>query len=156
MMRRVLSWLAAVAVSFVLGSVAMTQVVLSDLESIGVATGLRLRLSTTLGDIAGLSSSYLPLLAVSLLIAFAVAGALFHVLGRGRTALYVTAGAASVGVLLWVLELVLGLNPLSGARGYSGFGLQVLAGLAGGYVFARFSTANPAVREVSGDADGHA
>ncbi len=139
MKRRVMSWLAAVAASFVLGSAAMTQVVLSDLASMGVATGMRLRLATTLGDLVGLSGSYLPLLAVSLLIAFAIAGALFRLVGRGRTALYLVAGAAGVGALLWVLEWVLGLNPLSGARGVDGFLLQVLAGLAGGYVFARFS-----------------
>ena len=149
MLRRVLSWLIAVVVSFVLGSVAMTQVVLSDLASMGVATGMRLRLQTTLGDIVGLSGAYLPLLAVSLLIAFVIAGALFRLVERGRTALYLAAGAAGVGTLLWVLEWVLGLNPLSGARGVSGFLLQVFAGLAGGYVFARFSAATPVVRKAS-------
>jgi len=147
MKRRVLSWMAAVLTSFILGSAAMTQVVLSDLASMGVATGLGLRLSTTLGDLMGLSGSYLPLLAVSLLIAFAIAGLLARFADRGRMALYLAAGAAGVGVLLWVLEWVLGLNPLSGARGVDGFLLQVLAGLAGGYVFARYSAANSPIRK---------
>ena len=155
MTRRVLSWLAAVVTSFVLGSVAMTQVVLSDLASIGVATGMRLRLLTTLGDLLGLGSSYLPLLAVSLLIAFATAGALLRLLDRGRTPVYLAAGAAGVGGLLWLLELVLGLNVLSGARGSSGFLLQVLAGLAGGYVFARLSAPEPTVRTASDGHEGH-
>ena len=156
MMRRVFSWLAAVAISFFLGSVAMTQVVLGDLASIGVATGMRLRLMTTFGDLFGLSRSYLPLLAVTLFIAFVIAGALVRLLDRGRTALYLAAGAAGVGALLWLLQWVLGLNPLSGARGTGGFLLQVLAGLVGGYVFARLSAPTPTARKTRGSPEGPA
>ncbi|MEO1246754.1 MAG: hypothetical protein AAFX56_13825 [Pseudomonadota bacterium] len=138
-MRRWLpGWLTAVVLTYIAGSIAMTQLVLYDLSTLGVAVDIRTRVATTLGDLAGLVGSYLPLLAIALGVAFVVAGALGRLLGRSNGFLYLLAGALGVAALLWILELVLGLNPLSGARGRSGFLLQMLAGLCGGYVFSRF------------------
>ena len=47
--------------------------------------------------------------------------------------------------LLLIVQQVLGLNPLSGTRGVVGHLLQALAGLSGGWLFAKL--ARPARRD---------
>ena len=135
MLRWLIGWLAATVVTYVLGASFMTQVVLFDLGSLGVDVPLGPRIATTAFDIQGLASSYLPLIAIALLIAFAIATLLARFLPKHRVPLLLLAGASSVGVLIGIMTLVFGLNPLSGTRDLSGMALQMLAGLAGAWVF---------------------
>jgi hypothetical protein len=135
MFRWLFAWLAASVVTYATGSVLMTQVVLGDVASFGIDVDLAARLRTTAADLAGLAGSYLPLVAVALLVAFLVATALRRLLPVAWRPLCLVAGATSVGALLGIMSAVFGMNPLAGAAGAGGLSLQMLAGLAGGGVF---------------------
>lgn len=135
MLRWLIGWVVASLVTYALGSALMTQVVLLSLASFGVSVDLGSRLSMTLFDIGALVTSYLPLVAIALLIAFAIASGLSRLKPAWRRPLFLLAGATSVGAMIGIMSLTFGMNPLAGARGFVGFGPQMLAGLAGGWVF---------------------
>lgn len=141
MLRWIGAWLAATLAAYALGSIFMTQMVVADLGTLGVAVDAVTRLQMTIRDIAGLSTSYLPLVGLAQLIAQLVATGIARAVGRFRRALAVAAGAAAMLGLLLILQQVLGLNPLSGSRGIAGHALQTAAGAAGGLVFARWAAA---------------
>ena len=140
MFRWLFAWLTASLVTYMTGSVFMTQVVLGDVASFGVDIDLAARLRTTVADLAGLAASYLPLVAVALLVAFLVATALRRLLSIAWRPLCLVAGASSIGALLGIMSAVFGMNPLAGATGAGGLSLQMLAGLAGGGVFWMLTT----------------
>ena len=140
MLRWIGAWLAATLAAYALGSIFMTQVVVADLGALGVAVDPGTRLTMTIQDVAGLSTSYLPLIALAQLIAQLVATGIARAIGRLRQVLAVAAGAAAMLGLLLILTQVLGLNPLSGSRGIAGHALQTAAGAAGGLLFARWAS----------------
>ena len=139
MLRWIGAWLAATLATYALGSVFLTQVVIADLGALGVAVDAGTRLEMTIRDLAGLSTSYLPLVGLAQLIAQLVATGIARALGRFRQPLAIAAGAAAMFCLLLLLQQVLGLNPLSGSRGIAGHALQTAAGTVGGLVFARWA-----------------
>ena len=65
-MRSVIAVIIGILTAFVVGSVIGTQVVLASVESMGLDVTLAMRWSTSLSDLAGLSSSLLPLMAIAL------------------------------------------------------------------------------------------
>lgn len=136
MFRWLLAWLAACLVTYTIGSVFMTQVVLADVTAFGVDVDPGARVRMTLEDLAGLAGSYLPLVAVALLVAFVVATALARRWPAAWRGLCLAAGASSIGALLGIMTAVFGMNPLAGATGAVGLTLQMLAGLFGGGAFA--------------------
>lgn len=141
MLRWLLAWLIASVATYLAGSVLMTQVVLGSLARFDIPVDIGARASMTLFDIGGLASSYLPLVAIALLLGFLVAALLARVKPGWRQGLYLLAGASSVGTMIGIMTLTFGMNPLAGARGAVGVGLQMLAGLLGGLVFLRVSKA---------------
>ncbi len=135
MLRWLLAWLLASLVTYVLGSALMTQVVLLSLASFDIPVDLGARASMTLFDIGGLASSYLPLIAIALLLGFLVAAAISRWRPAWRALLYLLAGASAVGTMIGIMTWTFGMNPLAGARGGGGVALQMAAGLAGGWAF---------------------
>lgn len=146
MLRWIGAWLAAALAAYVLGSVFMTQVVIADLGKLGVAVDAGTRFEMTVRDVAGLSTSWLPLVALAELVALLVATGLVRRFGIPRLGVSMVAGAAATLCLLLIMQQVLGLNPLSGTRGAGGHALQALAGAAGGWLFARFVARSDAAR----------
>lgn len=144
MLRWIGAWLAGTLVTYALGSAFMTQVVVADLGALGVTVDAGARLEMTIRDIVGLSTSYLPLIALAQAIAQLVATGIARALGGFRQALAIAAGATAMLCLLLILKQVLGLNPLSGSRGIGGHALQVTAGAVGGLLFARILAARAA------------
>ena len=135
MLRWLIAWLAASVVAYALGSILMTQVVLGSLGRFDIAVDAGSRSSMTLFDLMALTSSYLPLIAIALLLGFAVATGLSRLMPAERRFLFLLAGGSSVGTMLGIMTLTFGMNPLAGARGVLGVGLQMLAGVAGAWIF---------------------
>lgn len=129
-----LRWLSATAVSFVLASLGHSQQVLHGLMAVGVEIDGRTALRFVLGDLAGLSLSYLPVIALALALAFWVTGPLGRRWPAASLWLYSAAGATALLTVLLLMYPILHTTLIAGARGW-GLALQVLAGALGGWVF---------------------
>ncbi|HAR32018.1 MAG TPA: hypothetical protein DCR65_10865 [Gammaproteobacteria bacterium] len=137
MLRKLGAWLLAVVVGYAVGTVAATQFVLAKLGELGVAVPIGDRLGTTVFDLAGMASSYLPLVAVALAIAFPVAALVVRFRPAWRAFGYPLAGAVALLVLHLALQLAIGFAPVAGVRTTAGLVVQMLAGALGGYVLLR-------------------
>ena len=93
------------------------------------------RLQATIHDLAGLSGTYLPLIAVALLIALLTAAGLEKLLPGQRMVLCILAGAVGLIAIHLIMKAVLGLNGIAATRTLAGLLSQGLAGALGGYVF---------------------
>jgi hypothetical protein len=129
------AWLLAALATYVISSTLATQSVIANLGRMGVQVPLGQRLSTTIQDLAGMSSMFLPLIAFSLLIAFVVASILSRWLAPRRTALFILAGFTGVIALHLILEAMLGITPVAAARTAGGLLLQGVGGAVGGWLF---------------------
>ena len=133
--RRLLIWLLAVVVTYVLASLTATQAVIAELAGMGVVVPPADRAVMSLQDILGMANMFLPMVAFALLVAFMTAALLSRWLSRWRLPLYLLAGAVAVVCIHLGLHLAFGITPVAIAR--SGFGLllQALAGAAGGFTY---------------------
>jgi len=140
LIRTVFAWLAAVVVTTVLGIAASAQFVIAGLESVGLAVPLADRLSMTASDIAGMAPLYGVIIAVGLAIAFTIAGFVAMLAPSLRWFVYVVAGAGAMLAVLVLVEALLGLQGVAGARmnefGLWGYAAQKAAGAVGGLVYA--------------------
>lgn len=127
-------WLSATAVSFVLASLLHSQQVLQRLQSVGVEIDGATALRFALGDLAGLSLSYLPVIGLALGLGFLIAWPLVRRWPGARLWLYTSAGTVAILTALLLMQPILNITLIAGARGW-GLGLQLLAGAAGGWLF---------------------
>ena len=143
-MRIVIAFLGAVAGCYVLGATFVTNHVANNLQTMGVDVPLALRLQMMGHDLLGLTSLYLPILAVALLVGFVVAALLLKVpaLAAKRTAAYIGAGALAIFALNIALLLPFETHLLAATRSTLGLVLQVAAGAVGGWLFALLSRRN--------------
>ena len=95
-MKVVMAFSGAVLATFVAGSIFATQFILSNVSDMNMEVTAGVRLHATLHDLAGLSMSYLPMIAVAFLIALLVAAGLAKLFPAQRMFLYVLAGAVGV------------------------------------------------------------
>ena len=138
-LRMAAAYIAGVATAFTLGSVFYTQQVLAKQAEIGVVFTAEQQRDAYLANLIGLAPAYGMMLAVALLIGFAVAAGVKRVLKPLAPIAYPVAGAAAVFTLIWSIETFVaggGVGAIGGARDAFGMGLQMLAGAAGGTVFA--------------------
>jgi hypothetical protein len=129
------AFLAALALTYLLGSVLATQFVLHEVAGLGLPVPWAVRLDTTLFDLAGLARSYLPLLAVALVLALPVAAGLTRFMPGARPILYPAAGFVAVLALHLIMAAVLGVTGIAATRSLPGLIAQGLAGAAGGALF---------------------
>lgn len=136
----VVSWLAAVITTGVLGVVLQTQNVISRLDGIGADINLGERLSMTAYDVIHLGGLYGIFIALALIIAFLAGGGVYRIAKFGRPVVYIVAGAIAMVVMLFAMQKVFfGVPLIAGARSGFGIAMQMLAGGMGGYMFARVS-----------------
>jgi len=101
MLRGFAAYLAAVAVTYLAAVVHQTQSVVANLHDMGVDVSLGERLNATAHDLAGMATTFLPMIAVGLAIAFPVAWLVIRRLPRWRPVGYPLAGGLAVlGALL--------------------------------------------------------
>lgn len=143
MIRKWMAFLLAVVVTYILAAAASTQSVLANLNRMGAEVSLIQRLEAIAHDLIGMATSFLPLVAVALLIAFIVTGIAHRRLRKWRIGLYVIAGATAIIAIHLILHAAFHITPVAAARTVFGLAVQGVAGMVGGYVFVRLrSVAN--------------
>ena len=111
--------------------------ILNEVAALGLPVSLSARAAATLHDLAGMATTYLPLIAASLLIAFPVAALILRYARLPRALGYALAGGAALWALHLIMPAVFGMHPLPATRTALGLALQAGAGVVGGYLFAR-------------------
>jgi hypothetical protein len=131
------AWLAASVATFLLASVVHSQFVMARLVAMGVEIPAGLRAQTTVGDIAGLAPAFLPVVAVTLLLGFLIAGFVLRFAPNLRGLAFPVAGFAAMAAMLLLMQAVFKMTPIAGARDTGGWLLMLVAGGVGGWLFAR-------------------
>lgn len=133
---RFVRWIAAFVVAclatYVLAVIANAQ---SVIAAHGVPVSLSDRFNMTAFDISNMGL-YLVIIAVALLLGFAIAALVKRFLPKMARFAYPIAGAAALGMVLGLMYIVFQTIPISGARSALGFVSQVIAGGIGGWIFA--------------------
>ncbi|MEX0941552.1 MAG: hypothetical protein WD002_03315 [Pseudomonadales bacterium] len=142
-MRVAVGYAAAVAVTYLLGTLFISQGNLSAVTAMGFEISLSDRLGAIIHDASHMYDIYLPLVAIALLIAFSVAALVIKFLPDLRLFGYCLAGFVGLIALHVILKAVLGLTGIAPTREVSGLLWQGIAGLAGGLMF-HFYTKIPA------------
>ena len=132
-MRTLLTLTCGILLAYVAGSVLGTQVVLSNVASMGLDVTLAMRWSSSLGDLSGLVGTLLPLMAIALLPGWLI----LDWLGRRPAmsvapAWYVLTGAAGIAILHPALNWAFGVDVFAPARTLPGLLGQAVAGGLGG------------------------
>ncbi len=139
-MRALLAYVVAVLLTAALATALHTQFVAAALAQLDAPLSLAQRLQMTAHDIRGMGPVYALLIGVSFAIALPLAGLLQRKLMPERRRLaYVLAGAAALLTALTLMQSLLGIMPIAGARSLAGWLCQGLAGAAGGWLFASLS-----------------
>lgn len=134
-----LAWLAATALTAVLGSLFHTHHSLSALRALGVDIPISVQARSSVADLLGFAPSLAALVAGGFVVAFSVTGLLRrHWPGR-RPLWFAAAGAITLLAMVMVMEWVFGLTALAIARSADGIAMLMLAGTAGGLLFDRVS-----------------
>jgi hypothetical protein len=136
-MRTLLVFLLCVFATYVIGSATSSWQIASNVAALGLDVSFSDRLTWIGHDLAGMTGLYLPIVAAGLAIAFAVTALVLRWLPGWRSIGYVLAGGVGLLVTHLVLYAVLDIHALAVTRTTSGLATQVLAGMAGGYLFAR-------------------
>ena len=127
----------AVVTAYILGTIAATQSVLGNLSEMGVAVDVNTRFAAIGHDLMGMTSLYLPIVAVAFIIAWPVTALIVRKLPGLRTIGYVLAGFAAIVVAHLTLYQLLEITGIAATRTSFGMIVQGLAGAAGGMVFVR-------------------
>jgi hypothetical protein len=131
------AYLLAVAATTAMGSILATQFVLAELGTMQVDVPLGVRLETTIHDVIGMSPTYAPIVAGALLVAFLIAALFTYFVPLPRRRWYLVGGFVSMIAALLLIKAVLGGTPISGAKDVLGLLAQGIAGLFGGWIFAK-------------------
>jgi len=142
------SYLAAVIVAYVAASIFQSLSVLTTLASAGAELSVMDWLRTLAHDLYGFTFSglvpQLPTTMGGFIIAMPTAALIHRFLKLPRWFLYPLAGATAMATILYIIKLNFYGSPLfPGTRGWSGYGLYLLAGALGGTVFASLSKRRP-------------
>ena len=143
MTRRIAAFACAALATYVVASIASTQSILHEVASFGLPVGLGVRAEATLHDLLGLAATYLPIVAIALLVAFPVTALVLRFVPGPRLLAYAIAGAAALLALHALMAAVLGMHPLPATRSAVGLALQAAAGAIGGLTFARIARPRP-------------
>jgi hypothetical protein len=135
MIKLTMAFSGAVLAAFVTGSIFATQFTLANVSAMGMDVTPGVRLQATLHDLVGLSATYLPMIAVALLVALLTAAGLAKRLPGQRMLLFMLAGAVGLIAIHLIIKAVLGLSGIAATRTVAGLLSQGLAGAIGGYVF---------------------
>jgi len=140
-------WLLAVLATAALGSIVQTQFNMAAIRALGAPVSLLEQFQATAQDLMGFAPLWAALVAISLLVAFLIAGLLQRLRPSVAAWLYPLAGLAALAALIGLLHLVLPMTPIAATRSIAGSLLMALPGLLGGWLFVRLrdSSASPAV-----------
>ncbi|MBT8078135.1 MAG: hypothetical protein KJO31_06130 [Gammaproteobacteria bacterium] len=137
MIRRILTFLGAALVTYVLAALLASNSALDSIVALGLPISLGQRLSANVHDLLGMATSFLPLVVIALLIAFLVASLAARRLPGLRLPLFALAGAVAIVGIHVTLKLTFDITPIAAARTAGGLLMQGAAGAVGAYLFAR-------------------
>ena len=142
--RASLSYVAAVMVAYVAASIFQSLCVLVVMVQAGADIPAVKWLHVIWHDLYGFTfygyASYGLAVVIGFFIAMPTAAIIHKFLGMPRLFLYPLAGATAMATIMYIIKLnFYGVTIFPGTRGMSGFGLQLLAGVLGGAVFANLS-----------------
>lgn len=137
MIRTITAYLLSTAVTYVLATAFYTQQVIAKQAAIGAVYSPSQQFATWIQNLTGLWI-YGLMIAVALLLGFAVAFFVKRLLQPLAPIAYPTAGAAAILVMILFIEQQLGggAGIIGGARDALGLTLQCIAGFIGGAIFA--------------------
>lgn len=134
--RNIVGFVFAAAITTVLGSFIHTQMIIAGLAGAGAPIDLQTRLDMSADDLAALAPSFGAVVAIGLAIGFMIASVLKRILKPLAPIAYPLAGAAALAIALFAMHVAFGgITPVAGARTPLGFALISLAGAVGGLVF---------------------
>ena len=132
-MRGVTAYTLGVLVAYLVGSVIGTQMILHTVSSMGLEITLSERVGSTVDDLIGLSSSLLPIMAVSLVMSWWACDFVTRKSPYLRSPLlYGLAAAFAIAILHTALNQIFGMDAFAPARSLLGLAGQCLAGAIGG------------------------
>ena len=144
MIRTLVAFFASVVGTYFVGVMFIGQGNLAAVAELGLNVGFSDRLETLMHDLTHMVSIYLPLVAVSSIIAFSVAAAIIRLTPNLRLIGYVSAGFVALIAMHVILKMVLGLTGVAPTRTMVGLLAQGLAGAFGGYLFHLLTLKKPA------------
>ena len=136
---RLISFLVAGLVAYVIAVLFYTQINLSNLTDLGIDISFSDRLAAASHDLLSMTGMYLPIMLVALLVAFSLAAIVIRFLPNLRTLGFVLAGMVGVLALVLFFSSFLGTNPIAVTRSSLGLLSQCGAGGIGGLVYALVS-----------------
>ena len=136
---RLISFLLAGLVAYVVAVLFYTQINLSNLTDLGIDISFSDRLGAALHDLLSMTGMYLPIMLVALLVAFSLAAIVIRFLPNLRILGFVVAGIVGVLALVLFFSSFLGTNPIAVTRSPLGLLSQCGAGGMGGLVYALVS-----------------
>jgi hypothetical protein len=142
-LRAIIAYAAAVVATYLLGSTVSTVSIMTSIGGMGVNVQVTDVLVAVGTDWAGLAGSYLPLIALAMVVALPVAGQLHSRMGAPRRTVYLLAGLVAMLALHLIMEATLGLVGFAAARSIPGLVAQGLSGALGAWVFTRVYPAAP-------------
>ena len=136
---RLISFLVAGLVAYVIAVLFYTQINLSNLTDLGIDISFSDRRAAASHDLLSMTGMYLPIMLVALLVAFSLAAIVIRFLPNLRTLGFVLAGMVGVLALVLFFSSFLGTNPIAVTRSSLGLLSQCGAGGIGGLVYALVS-----------------
>jgi hypothetical protein len=130
-----LAFVVAVATAYLFAVLMYTQLNLGNLVELGLDVTMDVRIDAALHDLAGMAPTYAPLIAVALLLSFAVTGLVLRWVPQIRTLGYLVGGFVAIFVMEALMTNVISFHILPVTRTTVGLLSQCLAGAFGGYVF---------------------
>ena len=138
--KRVLAFIAAWLVTYVLAITAASQGVLGWLESLGRDISFSDRVGYIGHDLTSMIMPYGAVILIALAIAFGVAALIVRAMPNLRVLGYVLGGFIGILAVHLTLRLVFEMNPVWATGSAFGLLMQGLAGLVGGYTFVRINS----------------
>ena len=136
---KLISFLLAGLVAYVVAVLFYTQINLSNLTDLGIDISFSDRLGAASHDLLSMTGMYFPIMLVALLVAFSLAAIVIRFLPNLRVLGFVLAGIVGVLALVLFFSSFLGTNPIAVTRSSLGLLSQCGAGGMGGLVYALVS-----------------
>ena len=129
------SFFAAVLASYVMGAIFISQGNIARIIAMDFDVTLAQRFDAAIHDVTHMTDIYLPVIAVSFLIAMPVASLIIKYVPNLRMIGYVLAGAAGLVAIHLIMKMVLGFSGIAPTRTFVGLLAQAIAGGLGGYLY---------------------
>ncbi len=139
-MRIVIGYVLAVLAAYLVGCVVVSQGNIASVVALGFDVTLSQRIDSAIHDIANMTPIYLPLIAISFLIALPVSAWVISRFPHLKRLGYVLGGCVALIAIHVILKTVLGLSGVATTRTLAGLLAQGLAGAIGGYCYYRAIT----------------